>query len=54
MATAVLELPADAGLNVLVERGPALAMPAEILLSKNPRGFDDVDTPEEFRRFTGE
>jgi molybdenum cofactor cytidylyltransferase len=54
MATAVLELPADAGLNVLVDRGPVVAMPSEILLSKNPQGFDDVDTPEEFRRFTGE
>jgi molybdenum cofactor cytidylyltransferase len=54
MADAVLELPTDAGLNVLVERGPAVAMPSEILLNKNLQGFDDVDTPEEFRRLTGE
>jgi molybdenum cofactor cytidylyltransferase len=54
MAGAVLSLPVDAGLNILVDRGPTVETPSEILLGKDSQAFADIDTPEEYQRLVGE
>ena len=49
----VHRLPADAGLNTLVEQSTPRLIPCEDLISTGEYPFADIDTPEDFRRVTG-
>ena len=49
----VQRLPADAGLNVLVENQKPRLIACEDLVAANEYPFADIDTPEDLRRFAG-
>jgi CTP:molybdopterin cytidylyltransferase MocA len=52
-AAEVHRLPADAGLNAIVEQSNPRLIPCEDLISADEYPFADIDTPEDFRRVTG-
>jgi len=53
LAAEVYALGNDEGLNVIVERNQAVLVPCEDLVAKDEYPFADVDTPEEYQRFSG-
>jgi molybdenum cofactor cytidylyltransferase len=53
LAAKVHALRADEGLNVIVERNQPVLVPCEDLVAKDEYPFADVDTPDEYQRFSG-
>jgi molybdenum cofactor cytidylyltransferase len=53
LAAEVYALGHGEGLNAIVEQNQAVVVPCEDLVAKDEYPFADVDTPEEFERFSG-
>jgi molybdenum cofactor cytidylyltransferase len=53
LAAEVHALGGDEGLNSIVERNQPYLVPCEDLVAKDEYPFADVDTPEEYQRFSG-
>jgi len=50
MASLVNDLATQEGLNVLVDRGPMVAVPCDDLVARGNDPFADIDTPEDYQR----
>jgi molybdenum cofactor cytidylyltransferase len=53
LAAEVHALGANEGLNAIVQRNQPVLVPCEDLVAKDESPFADVDTPEEYQRFSG-
>ena len=53
-ASLVHQLPADEGLNALVDRHPATPVACDDLVTENEQPFGDLDTPEQYQRLADE
>jgi len=54
LAESIYALPAAEGLSVVVDRGPTDRVACDLLARGSQQPFADIDTPEEYRRQTGE